>query len=240
MLFSIFFGKKTFLSRLLVLFNYVICIWGVGGFLFSQAKMQQEALPWIKMASIGVILSPVLFFHIVHVLCDLRNKTLLIGAYIIGLLFVVANLANLFITRVQLISGNLFYPVIDNFLFPTVFIFWIIIVCYAIYQLVSNFRITKGIKRNQILYFLLATAIGFFGGTLNFLPIFGIKFYPYSNFLVGVYSIVITYAILRYRLLDFKIALTRAGIFAVVYFPVAFIPFWVAPKFIHTRLWWVP
>ncbi|MFZ5800247.1 MAG: GAF domain-containing protein, partial [Candidatus Omnitrophota bacterium] len=69
---------------------------------------------------------------------------------------------------------------------------------------------------------------------------YGIEIYPWGYLSALGWLICMGLASFRYRLMDIGIALTRAGIFAVVYFPVVFIPFWIAPKFIHTSLWWIP
>jgi len=42
------------------------------------------------------------------------------------------------------------------------------------------------------------------GPSWRFLPVFNINVYPYSNFLIAIYPFVITYAIIKYRLMDVK------------------------------------
>jgi len=63
---------------------------------------------------------------------------------------------------------------------------------------------------------------------------FRIDIYPYSNFLIAVYPLIIAYAIIKYRLMDIRVALTRAGIFLVLYTAVLGIPFYVGYQ---TRSW---
>jgi signal transduction histidine kinase len=127
-----------------------------------------------------------------------------------------------------------------GFVYPALYFGWLIIILYAHYELFKRYRVSRDIERNQLLYVSIGTAIGFVGAALNFFPVFGIMIYPYSNFLPTIYCITATYAILKYNLMDIRIVLTRAGIFAVVYFPVVFLPFWIAPRFIHTGFWWIP
>jgi signal transduction histidine kinase len=59
--------------------------------------------------------------------------------------------------------------------------------------------------------------VGFFGGITNFLPVYNVNIYPFGNFTIPLYSLIVTYAIIRYRLLDISIAITRSGIFLAVY-----------------------
>ncbi|MFQ5680663.1 MAG: sensor histidine kinase [Candidatus Omnitrophota bacterium] len=63
---------------------------------------------------------------------------------------------------------------------------------------------------------------------------YGINFYPIGVFFIIASFSVIAYAIVKYRLLDIKIAITRTGIFACVYGLVLGLPFWVGS---HTRSW---
>jgi signal transduction histidine kinase len=67
------------------------------------------------------------------------------------------------------------------------------------------------------MYFFFAATLGFIGGGASFLPCFGISFYPILNFAVPLYFIITGYAILRYRLMDISIIITRTGIFVAIY-----------------------
>src|SRR5262249_12650774 len=78
-----------------------------------------------------------------------------------------------------------------------------------------------GQKRNQIRYFFLATAIGYTGGSLDYLPIFGMDLYPYGNFAVVVYPAIMTYAILKYRLMDITMAMEKGLTFLLLAIIVA-------------------
>ena len=229
-----YFGRKILLARLLTIFTSTIFLWGIGGLFFSQAKSYHEALFWINISAIGVITTPVIFLHVVYTLCNIKTFKFLIFAYVVTLFF---NLTDVFgflnreLRLVQLLHGYIYYPAPVNLLWPLIFICWVVLTVFGSYILLIHYYKAIGIKRNQILYFLLATSIGFMGGIINFLPIFTAKVYPYSNFLVSVYCIIVTYAILRYRLMDIKVAITRAGIFIAVYTLVLGFPFAVAGVF---------
>ena len=85
--------------------------------------------------------------------------------------------------------------------------------------------IAQTIERIKVHYFILGLFSGFLGGSTNFFPMYGIPIYPYGNFTVTLYCLIVTYAILRYRLLDISLAVTRSGIFIVVYTLVLGTPF---------------
>jgi signal transduction histidine kinase len=57
--------------------------------------------------------------------------------------------------------------------------------------------------------------VGFSGGITYFLPMFGIKIYPFGNFTIPLYSLISTYAILRYRLMDINVVIKKALIYSL-------------------------
>ena len=105
----------------------------------------------------------------------------------------------------------------------------------AFWKLYCDVRNLTSQKREQAKYFLLSTAIGvIFNGATNIImpSIFHncslVWLGPYITF---VMACIMTYAIVKYRLMDINLVLTRTGIFAFVYTLVLFIPFAVAKYF---------
>src|SRR5262249_30055280 len=61
-----------------------------------------------------------------------------------------------------------------------------------------------------------ATAIGFTGGSLSYLPQFGILVYPWGNFAVFLYPIIMSYAILKHQLLDINVVIRKTLVYSLV------------------------
>lgn len=80
------------------------------------------------------------------------------------------------------------------------------------------------VKRNQIRYLFLGYLFGY-TGAVDFLPTFGMPIYPIGFISYFIFLSVIAYAVIKYRLLDITIAVTRAGIFVVVYLFLLGIPY---------------
>src|SRR5207237_435572 len=68
----------------------------------------------------------------------------------------------------------------------------------------------------QIKYFFLATAFGFIGGSICYLPNYGFDHYPYGNFTVCLYPLVMTYALLKHQLMDVDVVIRRTLIYSTV------------------------
>ena len=64
---------------------------------------------------------------------------------------------------------------------------------------------------------------------------FRIDIYPYCSALfLGIYPLIIVYAIIKYRLMDIHVAITRIGIFSILYVLLLFIPFYIGYQ---TKSW---
>ncbi|MFA5271302.1 MAG: ATP-binding protein [Candidatus Omnitrophota bacterium] len=235
---SLFFGFFVFskniknkANQIWLLFSIGVALWGLGAFIAGQIPEEGriEALFWWRISYLGIIFIPVLFYHFVHAWLGFKIKILLYLFYLWGLFLFILEWTpwgNLFFgyDNMRLVFDS-FYVVGPKPLFNFFVLCWIAIIFYSHYGLYKAFKKSIGIKRTQIKYFFLATAIGFIGGGTSFSMCFGVNIYPYYNFAVSLYPAIMAYAILRYRLMDIKIVFTRAGIFVAVYTFVLGIPF---------------
>lgn len=223
-----------------------IAVWGWGGFKIGLTKESVSALFWWRIAHIGVIFIPVVFLHFVYVLLEKKQRWPVIISYILGIFFLITNLSGYLIKRVDWVFNSFYYdgrpPTILYILFTFL---WAIVVVHTHRELFISLKRMSGVKRNQVKYFFLATVAGFSGGTTCFLPVFGINLYPYGNFTVPLYPLIMAYAIIRYRLMDIKVAITRTGVFILVYTVVLGLPFWVTAVYSDVfikmlgKSWWV-
>ena len=99
---------------------------------------------------------------------------------------------------------------------------------YATPKLLKIYSGSKSHRRNQLKYIIIAFFLAFMAGTMHFLAAYRIpEIFPH-DILVITFTLIFAYAIVRYRLLDITIALTRASIFVIVYTLVLGIPFALA------------
>ncbi len=235
------------LHRLWVLLNISISIWGFGAFFISNATNPSLVLIIWRLAHIGIIFISVLFFHATIIFCHRENelRKIISFAYWQGFFFLFLSATNLFISRLK-VFRCFYYVQTTGIFYPIFFLIWIGLVILAQYELVVYYRRERrGIIRNQIRYFFFGTGVGFTGGIINFLPIFGINAYPIGNLTIPLYCFIVTYAILRFRLMDIRVAITRAGLFVVIYTLVLGIPFVLATWYKNLLIemfgpnWWM-
>lgn len=212
-------------------FCIITSIYGIGAFKYSNTLVKDAAYFWMQISYIGVIFAPVLFFQFISNFFQLRKKYFIASSYFLAFVFLF-----LVFFKKQLFFGDLdiiFYEFYSInwwksrslvFLIFYISFYWFLLL-YAFFYVVKAFINSSGSKRNQLKYFLIAMSIGWLGPHGFFLTHFGLTIYPYSNFLVAVYPLIIGYAIVRYRLMDISLVITRSSIFIAVYSIVLGLPF---------------
>ncbi len=213
------------MHRIWALLNICLGIWGIGTFLVGISDDYYHALLSWRLAYVGVLLVSVFFYHMIYLFCGLKNKKLLFYVYFQGFLFVTLTvLTNYFVDTLEYRFNSFFYNKATPLYF-LVFIIWVSIVVIAFLELFKFMKIARGVKHTQSQYLFWGMLLGFLGGTTVTAPAFGILIYPYGHFFICIYAAILTYAIFKYQLMDLQIAITRAGIFVLVYSLVLGIPF---------------
>lgn len=218
-------GRTRQLNRFWFVFTASVAVWGFGGMWIALASTSSEAMwAWRLAFACGVVWIPILFCQFVHAFCHLPSRTFLIFSYLVGAVFSPLAFTDQFFSGVRFAFSS-FYYALPGRVFPLFLAWWVGLVVYSHYQLYKAHRGTSGQKRSQIEYFFLATAIGYFGGSLDYLPIFGIDLYPYGNFAIVLYPIIMTYAIVQYRLMDITVAMEKGLTYLLVLLAVGILAY---------------
>lgn len=184
--------------------------WGLGIYKFSTAGTYENTLFWLKITEVGVILIPVFLVHFVVSFLNLNRRFLIGISYFIGILFIYVNLfTDLFINKLYFVFDQFYYPIATPF-YAAFIVFFISSVVYSIYELNRVYEKSIGIKRAQIKYLILSFFVGFSGGLSSFPLIYKINIYPAWNGTIFVAVLMVSYAMLRYRLMDIRIAIRKA------------------------------
>jgi len=80
---------------------------------------------------------------------------------------------------------------------------------------------------SQIKYLFLAFFI-YNSASVDFLPNYGLSIYPFGCFPAFIFILIIGYTILKFRLMDISLAITRTSVFIAVYSLVLGVPFAIA------------
>jgi len=185
-------------------------------------------LGW-KIALGGGVFISTAFLHTVLIFCNIKDNKFLKLVYLLDFIFLYVLLLkmDLLFSGWSIFFGKNYY-FCASFYYLIALLGWVTPAIIGLLYLFNLLKVATGIKRVQTMYFFIGSLIGFTGGYTVHLPFFNIAFFPFGNFGVALYPIIVTYAILRYRLMDVRIAITRTGIFIAVYTIVLGIPFIVA------------
>lgn len=211
---GLFFGK-TKLHRLLIAFNMVVAVWGLGLFLVGIADTESEAILSWKLANLGGFFVGPVFYHLVSVFCDSRHKPLLYLGYLQAGIFAATGFVTELVFTETRYTYGLYYNAV-NPVYATGFTIYLFFIILSYLTLIKYFLRTQGYKRKQTLYMMLGFSFGFIGATSAFLPMFRIDvIYPFGNFGITGYCIITTYSILRHRLMDIHVVLKKSLVYSL-------------------------
>ena len=188
-----------------------VSIWLFGSFMGYSTTDDQEALFWEKLIYIGVVYIPALFYHFsVSFLHHRAKERLIIGNYLIGTLFL------LLIPTDYLVHGlySYFwgYYAKAGVLHPLLLVYFACVSGLSLGKLYRSYKAKEKAdppEAIRIKYVFWSSVIGY-AGSIDFVQNYGFEFYPTGYIFVTLWSITVTYAILKYRLLDISPIITKA------------------------------
>jgi len=170
-----------------------------------------------RIEYIGVVFMYSTYFHFVTSLTKLDKEKRLeitiyyLSSFVFGLLTIFTNLI------VKGINQTLFFNITSiGFLHPIFLLFFFVAIIRGIFLLIKSHKTAVGNKKNQILYFVFATILGFGGGSTTYLLKYNIPIFPYGHYLTFLYVIITAYAILRYRLMDITIVIRKGVVYSTI------------------------
>jgi nitrogen-specific signal transduction histidine kinase len=183
-----------------------IAIWSFGYFFWLSSNSPGSALFFSRLLMAGATFIPVAFFHHIVSLLGTRHRfqRFLKVQYYVGTIFSLLVWTPYYIQGVAPVAGFPYWP-IPGAVFHVSLIWWGLVILYAHWQLVQAYRHEKGVHRKQYRYLLIASAIGFLGGSTNFPLWYGIEVPPYGNIFVTLYVAIVGYTFLRYHLMGFSV-----------------------------------
>lgn len=222
-------NKKDIRYRTYSLFSLTVALWSYCYFAWQISLDENVALFFCRGLMAFAIFIPVCYVHHLVALFDIydrRRKKIIEYGYLGGVFFLILNFTPLFVKSVTPKLVFKFWPN-PGIVFHPFIILWIGYVLYGVSIIISQYFISAGSKKNQVRYVLLATLIGWSGGVTNYPLWYDIPLLPFGNILVSGYTIITTYAIFKYYLMDIRVFTVRGLIFGIVYTLVLGAPFYL-------------
>ncbi|MBI1953252.1 MAG: GAF domain-containing protein [Candidatus Omnitrophica bacterium] len=217
-------GKSNKVNTLFSLFTLSIATWCFGAYVVNITSSSETALRWVRIFHIAAVFPPPLSIDFLYAVTG-RDRHAIRWTYLPSVVFLLFVFTPQFITGVvpapyigfSYTTGVAYVPFIIFFFSATLFGLWVIY---------HGYRTSSGHKRIQLRYFLLAFSVIFVGSIIYFLLSIRseLSMPPVDNFFIALFVSIIAYAILRYRLMDITIVITRTVVFAGVYVLVLGLP----------------
>jgi two-component system NtrC family sensor kinase len=204
-------------NRIYGLYCLSIAFWSVFYCGWQLTESKDLALSLLRLVMAGASLIPILYFHHTVTFLDItarHAKALKIG-YGLAALFLLADTTPWFVAGVHPAMSFSFWPVPGLFFHPFLLYFlWYVV--YATSLVGVALRDANGIRRHQYAYMLAASIIGYAGGATNFPLWYGVPLLPYGTVLITMYTALMAYTIVRYRLMNISVVLNKGLGYAIV------------------------
>jgi len=209
-------NKKNDLYRAFFSLCLILTVWSTNILGLIIAPTEHFAWYWAKIFAIGLVLIPPGALRLMLAFTEYKGKSekqMLYASYGAALVFFILNLSGLFVNDFFRV-GNQYFPR-AGLMFQLFILNFILFMGYALFLVFRKYKqTTSGIKRNQIAYFLVAASLTVLVGSTNFLPSFGIKIYPIGNINNIVFTSIVAYAIVKYRLMDIEVVIRKSVVYA--------------------------
>ncbi len=204
-------------NRIYGLYCLSIAIWSVFYCGWQLTESSDLALTLVRLLMAGAILIPILYFHHTVTFLDssARHATALKIGYSLAACFLLLDVTPWFVAGVEPAMSFPHWPR-PGPLFHPYLLWFVVYVCYATWLVGVALRDAGGIRRHQYAYMLAASVIGYVGGATNFPLWYDVPIPPYGTVLITVYTALMAYTIVRYRLMNISVVLNKGLAYAIV------------------------
>lgn len=225
-------NPKKLLHKVFSLYAFSMSWWAFFSIPMINASNTTFAILMDKICLVGVIfIAPTLFhFNVLFLKLESRFKKLIKIFYILAVFFLLSVWSPHFVKGIspRLPIKSFSDPAIIYHIFICYFTA-ISIIAISLYLLKLKRCIKGTYEHMQLKYLFWATFFGYLlGGGFNYQLVYKMVppvIVPFGNYALTIYGIIIAYAIVRHRLLDIRVAITRAGVFLFTYALVLGLPF---------------
>ncbi len=184
-------------------------------------NMYDSAFFWWQFAYMGAFFAVAFFFHFIIRYLELNRRAFVTIVYFLAFVFTFFNWysrSRFFLGDIHFVFNQFYWIDALKYKNPLFFVFyslffWIIL-GYAFFLLLKAFRNSSGVTHDKLGYFIIAIGFGWIGTNPLFLSAFRINIYPYSNFLVALYPLLVAYVIVRHQVMDIEVVVKKTLVFA--------------------------
>jgi len=235
-------NRKSKLNIIFALIAIAVSIWLFGTFMMFISRTDAQAIFWDRFIYMGVVFVPALMYHFSIIFSKRKGqKKLLILSYIFSFLFLVLSRTDYFVSDLFRYTWGVHTQAkLFHHIFLINFFYFLILTLRNFYQYYRS-KVLKGLERTRAKYVFLAFFVLIMIGSTAYAPAYKISIYPFSFSSGLIFTIILAYAILKYRLMDIRVAVKRSTVFSglvititAAYALAAFLLSWVVFGGVYT------
>jgi len=208
-------NKKNPINKMFALSSWVIGGWIFCCFLESVLLDKPTVESIDKILNIFAAFSPSLFVHTIYTIVGEKDRLNIKLCYAISTFLALSIFTPFFAQGVVFRYSVRYLTMPGPLYFGLIFL---LTLCgyLSLIVTVKAFRTQIGHKREQLKYLFAAIAVIVVAALSYFMLIFNIQIPPLDNYLNIVYGVIMTYAIVRHRLMDIEVIIKKGIIYSIL------------------------
>jgi signal transduction histidine kinase len=214
-------GTNKVLNRSFFVYFLALSVWSLGVYGLVSG-FSTTILIWLKIMEAGVVFMPSTFLLFTYNFLnkEYRPKHSLVSvSFALSTVYLCLSFTPFFFMGVTKVKfGYVGQPYLSP-IFPVFVAFVVLSMAYGLYCLYHELVRSKGSRLQQLLYFFFASAL-FWVSALSVVPtLIGkviIGGFPIWNFTNILYGLILSYAIIRHRLMDIEVVVKRGVVYSAL------------------------
>ncbi len=210
------YAKESRVKSTFFVFSLFTAIWMFGTFMMFLNKGNVGlVLLWDRIVYVGVVFIPVAMLHFGLILINKKTrntKFLILIGYLLSFIFLFLIPSKYFVDSAYIYSWGAHTKA---GVFHNLFLvyFSIYIALWPIFVIKHYVKLRPSIEKERIKYALIAFVQYIILGPLGFLPAYGIDIFPFAYISGLLFTVIMTYAMVSYRLMDIKVVLRQSSVY---------------------------
>ncbi|MCF7819842.1 MAG: hypothetical protein K9M44_00020 [Candidatus Pacebacteria bacterium] len=206
--------SRSLISRLFFLLTIILDVWIFGTIMMFNADRAEQIIFWDRIIYVGIVFWPALQYHFSLAITktSIYRKILLGLGYLLSVLFLFASQTNYFLNDVFYYAwGAHTKAQFFHHFFVVFFVFYSLIFFISLIQKYKDEQ--SALEKKRLLYYILGFASLNLLGITGFLPAYEVSVYPVFLAAPLLFSVVITYAIVYFGLMNIKVIMRSYSVY---------------------------
>ena len=198
--------RSDLMGKLFLWHSIVISLWGIGfALMIMPSTPYNVALTVIRPSNGMAAFVPIAWFHFTLALTKNLNKhkRVLKVLYSFALLTLILSFTPWFIPELRPVWHFVHYTTAGP-LYSLLTLVYFFTVPFGFYELIKKIRGSTKEESKQFIGLLIISLFGYLGGSLSFIPVYGIPFPQYGLFLLPVYPFGLAYVTTRTNIFEIE------------------------------------